>query len=37
MKAEVRQMYYSLLQYVGSDDFEPESNLDKRLLQKLLN
>jgi len=34
---EVRQMYYSLLQYVGSDDFEPESNLDKRLLQKLLN
>jgi hypothetical protein len=33
---EVRQMYYSLLQYVGSDAFKPDAELDQSLLMELL-
>jgi len=33
---EVRQMYYSLLQYAGSDEFNPPDEIAGELLEKLL-
>jgi hypothetical protein len=35
-KPEARQLYYSILNYVGSDDFAPEDELDKGYLKEIL-
>ena len=35
-KPEARQLYYSILNYVESDDFAPDSELDKDMLTKIL-
>jgi hypothetical protein len=35
-KPEARQLYYSILNYVKSDKFSPETELDKDFLHKIL-
>ncbi|MCP4313793.1 MAG: beta-galactosidase [Bacteroidetes bacterium] len=35
-KPEARQLYYSILNYVKSDDFVPEEEFDKDLLHKII-
>ena len=35
-KPEARQLYYSILNYVNSDHFSPETELDKNILANIL-
>ncbi|HSH19339.1 MAG TPA: hypothetical protein VLA03_02730, partial [Draconibacterium sp.] len=35
-KPEARQLYYSILNYVNSDDFDPDTELDSDVLNKIL-
>jgi hypothetical protein len=35
-KPDARQLYYSMLKYVDSDEFSPKTELDKDILHKFL-
>ncbi len=35
-KPEARQLYYSILDYVGSEDFAPQKELEKNLLHQII-